>query len=551
MKKIKELAASLRSGTLLKFSGGLVWRVYDIRNEGGQYLVSVTDNATKTRYPDLNVARLAELFGQWGFPEIEAPKRVSRTKRQPAKPRIAKGKKNVPDVAPDAKMVDADASREAEEAVAAIDTESERRVIKTDDEALDELTKEVDAEAASETASVSAPENLKDFEIGMTSHEPEPMSTITSSFNMGPAPVEAVSDGAAASAEAVPTPSVEVAIQKGEGMIKALSRTIETQYGVDHDTAMEIANKTWAKNPSDWYNVVHEGDVFKVSVEGMDPADIPNADPAEVAKHLEFSSDQFTAKSGIDPRHEFASITPKVAEAPVAAAEKAFDATTGPAVADFESVLVAKGSGRIGMNPLAESFMAEHGIRINPDTFEFGVDVSGDGSISAQEVIVRPGSHLKDISRMDILFNPDNKTLVLETLSGDGVTKEVLTLDNQLNVVDGYTESMRMDDIIQLKGRALNKVMKAFGAYHEISDKLAANTAGLDRVLQTLKVEDVLGGKKEAIKALVEDGLSPRDAKRLLKPLWGGFNVLQKNGVHLSAGETISNIIERASQSPA
>ncbi len=344
---------------------------------------------------------------------------------------------------------------------------------------------------------------------------------------------------AAAEQVAALTPELSVEIHKGEGMIKALGRSLEEQYHLNHARSMELANRIWAEHkPEEWYNLVHKGDTFKVDLKGIDAHELQTSDVRELAHQVEYDPKTFSyEKSGIPPAHELPHIATAAPGAPsVEVSQDIFDALNAA-----PNMKVSQG---------AAVFLADHHMRFDPLRRELWIDDDGDGVISPKEILVRPGAHFETIAQQagETRFGTNVRgNLVIETLSADHTAKEVIEILPDRSVIPRLESMAPPEPIYEVQGRLADKVedLKEMLKEENLA-KLHHGRPAVSRFadkLYAMRASAAAADKESLIKKIQDMSLPKSDAKKLAKLLFYVFKNLKKFGVPLGERDTIASVL--------
>lgn len=353
--------------------------------------------------------------------------------------------------------------------------------------------------------------------------------------------VSTASEGADGSLTKLP-----VEIRQGEGMIKAIARTLHEQYNLDPAKASEVANRLYAQETDEMHSLVHAGDRFTIEIKGMTASDMAARSAKEIAQAADYDPAHFDAASGIEPgvqegtaphgkSAETASPDHGVIEGP--------EAQTGASALHFA-------------DPATEKYFEDHGGHYDPET----------GKLS-----------FNHDNRIEILHMKEHLDGYTNTLSVDeegnyhitqvkGALKRVISFDPSGEVIDSPlpeegtqvaagTESdskaaETAEKILTVEGRGSGRLARRISDIRRSVALLEVAHPGLTEKVQHLSALEAAGKKSDLIHYLKGAlGISKSEATKLAKPMHYVFDRVEegfrKGGAPLDDDDTIGSVLKR------
>ncbi|MBI4090798.1 MAG: hypothetical protein HY422_02135 [Candidatus Komeilibacteria bacterium] len=340
-----------------------------------------------------------------------------------------------------------------------------------------------------------------------------------------------------------------VEIHQGEGMIEAVGRTFEMQYGVPHERAMALANRVWAEHdPQRWYNLVHSGDTFSVDVHGVTPDMLKTGDISELAKQIEYNPGHFEAASGLEPghalpHHEAVHEAVAASQAPEAAAA----VTTLGKGFTAEQALAYYGNlpdHPVTIDATSAQFLAEHQIHYDTATHQLWRDLNADGvhDMTSDKTVTLQIPNPENITTVKLAGGSFPGQLIVEAWGKEGQHLGSFVLNADLDSVQQTvaaavsSETPFVSTELRFSQRFITKLGE-FQRHVGSTDWLHKTAPSISKdELAAIPAQVASGSKRELMKYLETKCEAPKgEAKAMAKTLHYIFDGLKK-GLH-RAGE--------------
>lgn len=331
-----------------------------------------------------------------------------------------------------------------------------------------------------------------------------------------------------------------VEIHKGEGMIEAVGRTFETQYGLPHERAMALANRVWAEHdPQKWYDLVHSGDKFSVDIHGVTPDALKTGDVGELAKQIEYDPSHFDAASHIAPAHELPHNVEALSHAPTAEAAGEITSLGKGFTADQAySYYSGLTDHHVTVYPTSAKFLADNQIQYDPASHQLWRDINADGIHDmSDKTITLQLQNAEQIDSVRLVKNTIGDQLLIEAWDKGGkalgtfaVTPDLEPVAQNLpEAVAEAAESAAVEHSFHLPLRFIDKLTE-FKQHAGSADWLHKTAPSISQEeFAKIPVQIASGSKRGLMKYLETQCEAPKgEAKAMTKTLHYIFEGLRK-----------------------
>ena len=358
-----------------------------------------------------------------------------------------------------------------------------------------------------------------------------------------------------AAAEAIPVPTKPIAaggelpvtIRQGEGMIRALSRTLEERYGLAHDRALDIANRAWASDATKWADTVMAGDHFNMRLGGLNPEAIAHADPGDIARHLTLDAVGFE-NSGAHVADAASSVTHETTEQVLVSLPKDF--TPEQALSFYEQLP----GHPVTVDQHAAEYLSRHHIYYDADHRQFWKDLNTDGARDVSDKAVGISlEHPEQIAHVSIM--QDEQGMMHVELMGEhqapigsfDLTPDLELLRSQISAAAEQGAS----DMIEIEAsRFAHRLAKHIDNYEGLVDALKKQFRTVRQTVGSISAEQAASNKQALYKKLLEEYHLPRpDARSIARELNRVFGDLRdemrRAGMHFTSKDTVESVLKR------
>ncbi len=351
--------------------------------------------------------------------------------------------------------------------------------------------------------------------------------------------VEAMVHEAVAKSAAESVPAVHVEIHEGEGMIKALTRSLEEQHHLDHEKAAELANQLYVSDADRMYDLVHAGDTFDINLKDVHDLDFYTKSAAELAKSADYDPSHFESASGIEPQMDLPDIAHH-AEIPAATPDHAVHAV---------DLNAAKNAPHFA-NAATEKYFSDHGVRYDQET---------------GNLFFNHDNHILTYRIKDHLAGYDN-TLSVDTdgnyhlTQTDGHSTRVFSFDKDGQILPSASPHVEQpiapkapenfNNSLVVEGRGAAKLLDRKMSMNKMLDYLESTHPGLHKKLDAMSALEAAGRKGAFVKHLESAlGITKSEASKLAKPIRFIFEHAEKGfkagGEPLESDDTIGATLDR------